>query len=470
MKEHMEVEGSEPRNIETPAVAANGGAVLPLVGPNESGIGYPYAPENWPKPGDNWRWKVGSRITKRDHHVDRYLYAPKRLPQPRLFASKTSLERYIRKEFSNTDVDTFFSMFTWNIPARKPICSDTDYPLDSSSSESSSDMEDGSGSESQLTKCPAGKIFCKGLLLEAQSPTMPCDICCTASNFCRHCSCILCKRNVRSALGGYSYFRCEAVVNETYTCGHVAHLDCALRCYMAGTVGGVFDLDAAYYCRLCDARSDLVPHARKLVEICKSIDSGSDMENILKLGICILRGSEREAAQEILHLIEKAFYKLKTGSSVEGIWESDDKLSAMPLNELRNEIPTTNMDGSFVEAASRNSAVANPSDEQEINPLKLEDEIYKTLQSLKKSQEAEYQLAQEKLYAQKAYLINLQEQLEHEKIILADRAPSDPGVKQRTEQIKRELKKLSDMKEVSKGFLKAPQYVVEEHFGRHNND
>ncbi|KAL9690904.1 hypothetical protein QQ045_011316 [Rhodiola kirilowii] len=126
---------------------------------------------------------------------------------------------------------------------------------------------------------------------------------------------------------------------------------------MAGTVGGVFDLDAAYYCRLCYARSDLVPHARKLVEICKFIDSGSDMEKILKLGICILRGSEREAAQEMLHLIEKAFYKvhiilpfivvylrisghnqryshqLKTGSSVEGIWESDDKLSAMPLSK-----------------------------------------------------------------------------------------------------------------------------------------
>ncbi|KAL9689440.1 hypothetical protein QQ045_009826 [Rhodiola kirilowii] len=70
MKEHMEVEGCEPRNIETLAVAANDGAVLPPVGPNESGIGYPYAPENWPKPGDNWRWKeaylLGHRFSAND--------------------------------------------------------------------------------------------------------------------------------------------------------------------------------------------------------------------------------------------------------------------------------------------------------------------------------------------------------------------------------------------------------------------
>uniref|UniRef100_A0A7N1A732 Oberon-like PHD finger domain-containing protein n=1 Tax=Kalanchoe fedtschenkoi TaxID=63787 RepID=A0A7N1A732_KALFE len=201
-------------------------------------------------------------------------------------------------------------MFTWNIPATKPIGSNADDPLASSSSESLSDMEDGSGPESQLTKCPAGKKFCKGSLLEAQKPTMPCHICCGELDFCRHCSCILCCRNVRSAFGGYSYFRCEAPVSEAYICGHVAHLDCALRCFLAGTVGGVFDIDAAYYCRRCDARSDLVPHATNLLEICKSIHSGANMEKILKLGICILRGTNREPAQVLLRQIETAYYKV----------------------------------------------------------------------------------------------------------------------------------------------------------------
>uniref|UniRef100_A0A7N0TF35 Oberon PHD finger domain-containing protein n=1 Tax=Kalanchoe fedtschenkoi TaxID=63787 RepID=A0A7N0TF35_KALFE len=469
----MEVEDSEPKNVEIPTVALNG-VVLPPVGRNESGIGYPYAPENWPETGDNWRWKVGSRITKREHHIDRYLYAPKRLPKPRLFASKASIERYVRKEFPGTDVDAFFAMFTWNIPATKAIGSNADDPMASSSSESSTDMEDGSGSESQLTKCPAGKISCKGFLLEDQKPIMPCDICCAQSDFCRHCSCILCCKNVKSAFGGYSYFRCEAVVSEAYICGHVAHLDCALRCYMAGTVGGIFDIDASYYCRRCDSRSDLVPHATKFVETCKSIDSAINMEKILKLGICILRGSRREAAQVLLRPIKTAYYKLKKGSPLEGIWEAEDNPSGV-LSNVSNVMPqTTITDISVAETAGQNNVVASSPDEQEIIPLKLEDEIHDTLRSLKKSQEAEYQLAEEKLHAQKTYLINLREQLKQEKSVLANHTssadhPSDMAdtVLSRTEQIKRELKKLRDMEKVFKGFCKLPR--IDQHFNNNSD-
>ncbi|KAL9669226.1 hypothetical protein QQ045_006769 [Rhodiola kirilowii] len=457
MKEPMEVDDSDPKNVATPAVAANGTVLIP-VGPNETGVGHPYAPQNWPKPGDNWTWKVGSRISKRDHHKDRYLYAPRHLPQPRAFASKTSIERYIRKEFPDTDVHAFFAIFTWDIPAKRPISSITDDPRASSSSKSSSYMEDDSGSECQLKKCPAGKKFCKGLHLGAEKPTMPCDICCTESDFCRHCSCILCSKTVKSSLGGYSYFRCETVVNEAYVCAHVAHLACAFLCYMAGTVGGVYKLDAAYYCRRCDGRSDLVPHATKFVETCKSINSGSDMEKILKLGICILRGSERETAQVLLRRIETAFYRLKNGSPLKSIWEAEDNLSAKPLSRFSNQselkAEPISMDSSVLGKAGQNNDMANSPDEQEISPLMLEDEIYDTLQSLKKLQEAEYQMVKEKLHVQKTYLLNLQEQLKHEKSQLATRSSSTDSngmlntVLSRTEQIKKELKKLRDMQEV----------------------
>ncbi|CAM8905927.1 hypothetical protein QQ045_024046 [Rhodiola kirilowii] len=453
MKEPMEVDDSDPKNVATPAVAANGTVLIP-VGPNETGVGHPYAPQNWPKPGDNWTWKVGRRISKRDHHKVRYLCAPRHLPQPRAFASKTAIERYIRKEFPDTDVHAFFAMFTWDIPAKRPISSITDDPRASSSSY----MEDDCGSECQLKKCPAGKKSCKGLHLGAEKATMPCDICCTKSDFCRHCSCILCSKTVKSSLGGYSYFRCETVVNEAYVCAHVAHLACAFLCYMAGTVGGVYKLDAAYYCGRCDGRSDLVPHATKFVETCKSINSGSNIKKILKLGICILRGSERETAQVLLRRIETAFYKLKNGTPLKSIWEAEDNLYAKPLSRFSNQselkAEPISMDSSVLGKAGQNNDMANSPDEQEISPLMLEDEIYDTLQSLKKLQEAEYQMVKEKLHVQKTYLLNLQEQLKHEKSQLANRSSSTDSngmlntVLSRTEQIKKELKKLRDMQEV----------------------
>lgn len=112
MKDFIETEDSEPDNVAA--------VVLPVVDLFESGYGHPYAPQNWPNNGDTWRWKVGSRITKRDHHADRYLYAPKNLPQPRSFSSRMSLERYIRKKFPDQDIQSFFASFSWNIPGRKP--------------------------------------------------------------------------------------------------------------------------------------------------------------------------------------------------------------------------------------------------------------------------------------------------------------------------------------------------------------
>ncbi|XP_015087112.1 uncharacterized protein LOC107030301 [Solanum pennellii] len=42
---------------------------------------------------------------------------------------------------------------------------------------------------------------------------------------------------------GYNYVRCEGTI-DGYICGHVSHLDCSLRAYMAGKVGGSINLDA----------------------------------------------------------------------------------------------------------------------------------------------------------------------------------------------------------------------------------
>ncbi|RRT82863.1 hypothetical protein B296_00003990 [Ensete ventricosum] len=88
-----------------------------------SGLGLPYAPEDWPCPGDRWRWKVGSRKSSSGHWVDRYLYAPPTCPKSagsrrhgNGFPSRVSVEEYIRKEFPDADVNAFFSSFIWRVP------------------------------------------------------------------------------------------------------------------------------------------------------------------------------------------------------------------------------------------------------------------------------------------------------------------------------------------------------------------
>lgn len=42
------------------------------VSAGSSGKGLPYAPENWPKKGDVWNWRVGQRVARSGHHMDRY--------------------------------------------------------------------------------------------------------------------------------------------------------------------------------------------------------------------------------------------------------------------------------------------------------------------------------------------------------------------------------------------------------------
>ncbi|KAM7256274.1 hypothetical protein ACFE04_012015 [Oxalis oulophora] len=99
---------SEISNGETPSV--------PLF---SSGVGLPYAPENWPNPGDKWTWRVGRRVKNSGYYNDRFLYLPKSYvhfgtpKQP--FASKPSVERYIAETFPGADINAFFASFTWDI-------------------------------------------------------------------------------------------------------------------------------------------------------------------------------------------------------------------------------------------------------------------------------------------------------------------------------------------------------------------
>ncbi|CAI0466170.1 unnamed protein product [Linum tenue] len=87
-----------------------------------SGEGLPYAPVNWPNPGDNWTWKVGRRINTAGFFQDRFLYPPKHFPKVTgvrpPFASLNSITNYIRTVFPDANVDAFFSSFTWKVPGK----------------------------------------------------------------------------------------------------------------------------------------------------------------------------------------------------------------------------------------------------------------------------------------------------------------------------------------------------------------
>lgn len=166
--------------------------------------------------------------------------------------------------------------------------------------------------QSDFLGCKIKNKTCSSLILEKTKNNltdMPCDICCAEPGFCRDCCCILCCKTVDSAYGGYSYIKCQGKIGNNI-CGHIAHLECALRSRMAGTIGGIIGLDTEYHCRRCDLRTDLIPHVNKLVQTCKTIDSRNGIEKILNLGACLLRGTKRAIAKELLTHIELANLKV----------------------------------------------------------------------------------------------------------------------------------------------------------------
>ncbi|XP_044500791.1 uncharacterized protein LOC123221885 [Mangifera indica] len=95
---------------------------LEPVPPFQSGEGLPYAPINWPNPGDTWGWKVGRRFNSSGYYTDRSLSLPRNLHKPNVpkqFPSKLAVERYIQSEFPDADTDAFWASFSWKVPALK---------------------------------------------------------------------------------------------------------------------------------------------------------------------------------------------------------------------------------------------------------------------------------------------------------------------------------------------------------------
>ncbi|KAL0393047.1 UNVERIFIED_CONTAM: hypothetical protein Sradi_2527500 [Sesamum radiatum] len=250
------------------------------------------------------------------------------------------------------------------------------------------------------------------------------------------------------ACDGYGYIRCEANI-EGYACGHSCHIDCALRAYMAGTVGGSIGLDAEYCCRRCDSRTNLVSHVIKLLENCESIVSPDDIEKILKIGICVLRGSKKASAKQLLHHIESAMSKLKNETNLEDIWKKEDASAAIAENEPQDQ-----------ETGSPLSSILD----HLVESLKLEDEVDQILDSLRKSQEIEYRLAEERLSTQKNYILNLYQQINKERSS-EDQDSLLDDVLSRVNQVKREVSRLKDMADVAKGFGRVPKHILKELFG-----
>lgn len=93
------------------------------VSPGESGDGLPYAPVDWPNPGDIWRWAAtGKAMKKNGYFKDRILFVPERLqkrPSRKLgFMSKKSVEHFLQSELPGVDINAFFQSFAWDILAK----------------------------------------------------------------------------------------------------------------------------------------------------------------------------------------------------------------------------------------------------------------------------------------------------------------------------------------------------------------
>ncbi|GAA0175131.1 scaffold/adaptor protein [Lithospermum erythrorhizon] len=464
MKEPMEIDRSND-NDRTTLVVKDNDLHLYTVSANESGEGLPYAPINFPNPGDTWTWKVGKRVSTTGYFLDRYLYPPCHLigrgeRKKSTFASKLSLEQYVHSTFPSVDVKTFFNSFSWKIPSEQ--LSGKIGLSASSILYGEASANSGSGFQPETVGCKAGNSACSSLVETENSSAkfMSCNICCIGQDFCRDCCCILCCKIATSAYGGYGYIKCEATVDGEYICGHISHIDCGIRAYMAGTVGGSIGLDAEYYCRLCDSRTDLGLHVMKLLQTCTTIDSLDIIKNILNIGIRLLRYSRKSSAQQLLQLIEFSMAKLEGGANLNDIFlrEKDNLLTAgastgdgmiapKPMNEEKHQ--ETNIPSREVLGSRYN---------HQIELLKLEDEVYQVLLSLRKSRMYEYNLAEEKLLAQKNRIQHLYERLEEERSSLSkqqesfvDYEASRNEVLAMVQQIKQELLKFEEMKEVAKG-------------------
>ncbi|KAG5551206.1 hypothetical protein RHGRI_009585 [Rhododendron griersonianum] len=474
----MEIDNHGESNGNTGGVKKNQFHLYP-VSAGDSGEGLPYAPVDWPFPGDTWSWKVGQRIANHGHFLDRYLYPPLRFQKAKRasfsFKSKLSVEQYVRATFPGADIEAFFSSFSWKVPAKK--ISGTEEELTIVDMPSEEEIVEDLGSDSPIGSlaCKAGNKKCRSLVEASNFPSeaMACDVCCSEPGFCRDCCCILCCKTTNSAYGGFSFIRCEAMISNGIICGHMAHIECALRSYMAGTVGGSIGLDAEYYCRRCDKRTELVSHVTKLFRSCESIDSRDAVEKILSVGACVLRGSQKTSAKGLLRRIEFAMSKLKSVTQLGDIWKTEDisAVTAGGLSNHGNDLSDVKNYHETPGSGTGSPQILSGNFNLEIDSLKLEEEIDQVLRALRKAQQTEYKIAEERLLGQKNCLLNLYQQLNKERSELSMATSSDDqdalleAVLKRVDQIKREIVKLRDMEEVAKGFGKTSKDILDQHFG-----
>ncbi|XP_026446511.1 protein OBERON 3-like isoform X1 [Papaver somniferum] len=456
--------GSPSENSGSKAVLEINGLVLRPVVSGEAGEGLPYAPANWPNPGDIWKWKAGKRKNANGLMQDRYIYLPPSLQKTaegrKGFASKLSLLEFIKKEYPTVDLDAFFATFSWKMPS-------TDYDPDASTSGMRKPY--GSKIKIETMKCRVGNKKCslQQSTKKRSLPTTDCDICCSESGFCRECCCILCCKTIDSGYQGYNFIRCQAKGNENlnYVCGHIAHIECALRTYMAGTIGGSIGLDAEYYCRRCDKRTDLIPYVEPILQTCESHNSKDDIDKILNMVFCILRGSRKEKAKKLLKRSNLVLAKLNGGNCLDEIWNVEDNnisgVSAGSREIVESQHP-------------KDSTVYITSDHHRVDSSKLDDEINKVLADLIESQEDEYRIAMDNLNAQKKVLLDLYQQLETDRSELAKRTSSEidqvvdnliHDFSSKVNQIKIEVGKLKEMEKVAKGFGMVPKDTLKAHFG-----
>ncbi|XP_023527164.1 uncharacterized protein LOC111790481 isoform X3 [Cucurbita pepo subsp. pepo] len=400
--------------------------ILRPVSQDESGEGLPYAPENWPNLGDNWSWRVGRRVAITGHFQDRYLYSPRGIGvsgnssrRGHSFASRLSVARYIQSEFPNADVDAFFASFSWKIPAKKSSLAQGHRIKQISCPLPSKETEECSASDSQIDRvvCKAGNKNCNSLSV-AENPSllksMSCDICCSEPRFCRDCCCILCSKIIDTTMESCSYIKCKAM-------------------------------------------------------LCQSTDCHDDIGEILSLGLCILRGSRKMRAKELLRHLKLNIAKLKTGTCLEEVWKMEEDSSANCTDAPDNADSTEGSHDNSDSIISSEWTMSTPFDHW-IESLKLESEIDQVLQALKRSQEFEYNLAEEKLLSHKNYLHNLFQQLDKEQIELGHQSSSTgqnvflDNVTNRVDQIKREVKRLKRMEKVADGFGMTPKDILKEDF------
>lgn len=502
------------------------------VGASQKGEGWPYAPEGWPKPGDKWFWKVGRRKHAKGYWQDRYLLLPKRLQKGRskvCFWSKKSVEEFIKSDFPGTDVNSFFGSFQWKVP----YATATPTSLRGKIALKRARESEVSGNISER-RCKAGNLKCGIETGKTRSlKAMNCDICCIEFGFCRECSCILCGKATDQSVGDYCSIRCEGQLNDEFVCGHVAHLECALLCHMAGVEQSI-GLDVEYYCRRCDKRTNLMMHVSSILHASESLKVRADVEKNLGLALRVIQGTRQIAGRSLQNIIELSLKKLRSGTNLDDIVElrqnlatvdegnaieklnyqleplninpvslansrdQDNKTSESPfgnsfaagaqaydLLQAASTVPdiTLQKGSSFVQDTLQRRSRLLPEDTNgssdllnlpvNITALKFENKINQALHGLRKSQEAEYKLAQEKLNSQKDFLLSLFQELDMANNEFTNDSSSSSmetfddllvGVSDRVGRLRSETAKFGQMLSITNGFGRTRKDILRDYF------